>query len=172
MENARFSKHDAKWISLMWENENPPEEWLRAYWNGDPCSIGPDNSIWELISESASVVWTRDLRERAYEEIKRYDEKCLGMLELARVAAELGYNLGHIQLFLKIKGSMLETSYIMNSAFDDPEFLKDFADYKGPKNTDDLNATALLTTPNLNWGNQALEIDPPVYQIMHAIMGN
>ncbi len=113
-------------------------------------AFGP-RPLWELLVEGRGYVLGTRVRERAYETLKRQWPKTLGLLELSRVAVELGSDLGLSVPILSRDGNIARLRVYLN--FEDaknPEFLERFGNYSGPKNTADLNSQTSLVRPDLS----------------------
>ena len=107
-------RHDANWYAWAMNNPNAAsadEEWIRCYWSGLPCPYG--NPIWETITEGQIAVLGTDLRELAYRRIKAEFPDSLAFLEIARLSACVGSDLGSICGYLKLT-DRLELVYLMN----------------------------------------------------------
>ena len=140
---SRVSRYDAEWIT---ENvANVGGVWISRYLNGEAT----DAPIWELVVDGRAVVLGAEVRERAYETVKREWPDTLGMLELARVAVEVRSDLGVITAALTQTNSGLLVDYFVKFDANDPEFLRRLEDFGGPKNTHDLNANTALVVPDL-----------------------
>lgn len=94
-----FTRVDANWISWMLQVRQSDEyDWkigIRPYWMGQVC---PNfyQPIWEVLLDGAVTIWGTALRQRAYEVTKQRSPSALSLLELSRLAAALGSDLGHV----------------------------------------------------------------------------
>ena len=91
-----YSKMDSNWITKYAGKRSNDDSWMHYYWKGEVC---PDFSepIWELLIVARGFVYNNELRERSYEKIKRENKpSVLPLLEISRLAALLGFDLGHI----------------------------------------------------------------------------
>jgi hypothetical protein len=120
---------------------------MDSYLRGDAESPKP---IWELVVDGRAVIFGTELREAAYQVVKRTWPASLALLELSRVAVELRSDLGLILPMVLSGSHRRRVEFTMN--FQDAQekaFLDRFAAYDGPKNTADLNATSSLVVPDL-----------------------
>lgn len=144
---------DANWITQML---NPDaslrsgwETLARAYWKGGPSREAPP--IWELLIDGHATVWGTQLREQAYDVVKSRFPKSLGLLEESRIAAHLGFSLGHISSWLTKKGGRADLSfYFDNTSENDPCYLASVEEFfrTSPHL---VNWSVLRETPGLAW---------------------
>jgi hypothetical protein len=87
---GRVSQYDAQWISYLGTGAGP---WIDRYLAGDPQSKAP---IWEWIVEGRAVIYGTELRERARETVLGTWPTSRPLLEVARLGAWLGSDLGLI----------------------------------------------------------------------------
>jgi hypothetical protein len=97
---------DSNWITLSSRDENGffigDLNWIDRYWGGEPF---PDRlPIWETLLEGRMVVLGTELRKRAYDVIKEKFPNSLGLLEIARLAAWVGSDLGNTAAWLAEEG--------------------------------------------------------------------
>lgn len=96
------TRMDANWITQMLNADaslRPGWESLaRAYWKGEPSR--ESHPIWELLIDGHATVLGTQLRDQAYDVVKSRFPKSLGLLEESRIAAHLGFSLGHISSWL------------------------------------------------------------------------
>ena len=149
--SATFTRVDANWITHHLHRFDPQNlDWMDAYWQGVPYPGEPE-PLWEILTDGRGVIAGTELRERAYENLRRLAPSSLGLLELSRVACWLYSDLGHQVPFVRrIDATTYELAYIVD--FRDalnPEFLNRFGQNEGPKNTSDLNTQSELVTLNL-----------------------
>ena len=94
-----FTRVDANWISWMLQVRQSDEyDWkigVRPYWMGQICPHFYQ-PIWEVLLDGAVTIWGTALRQRAYEVTKQRSPSALSLLELSRLAAGLGSDLGHV----------------------------------------------------------------------------
>jgi hypothetical protein len=119
----RRDRFDANWIV------NEPGDWIPHYWAGEACP--GKEPIWETLIDGRLIVLSADLRTRAYDMIKRRFPDSLTFLEIARVAACVGSDLGKVFAYLREDGDDLVLSYGMDMReANDPEFLAKLERYK------------------------------------------
>lgn len=124
---------DANWISWMREHWNADEgEWregIEPYWEGKPCPHYAE-PIWEVLLEGAVTIWSKSLRERAYQVTKEYSPRAVCLLEQARLAATLGSDLGHCSALITFEqGRHLMSFYIDMRDAHNPIFTDKLAAY-------------------------------------------
>lgn len=122
---ARRDRLDANWIT------NAPTDaagyltdysWIQNYWAGDPYPN--EEPIWETLVDERLIILGIDIRQRAYSAIKSEFPNSLMFLEIARLAARVGSDLGTISAFLRTEGNEMEMEYFMNMMdAESPEFL-------------------------------------------------
>ncbi|HCP77532.1 MAG: hypothetical protein CML16_17235 [Pusillimonas sp.] len=109
---------DANWIpQLMDDDDSLATDWqdmARLYWSGQPFP-GTNPPIWESIVDGSATIWGLDLRQRAYSTLQRSQPKSLSMLEVARAAAHVGSDFGHVSACLVLKGNAITVSYTMDA---------------------------------------------------------
>jgi len=113
---------------------------MHAYWKGEPC---PGHTpVWEKLVEGHINVLGTTLREKAYQILRSQFPGSLCFLEIARIAAWVGADLGSIAAFLVPKGDDFCLSYYLNMEdANNPEVLKQISDYVQsgkPVNRNDL----------------------------------
>jgi hypothetical protein len=165
LDGLRRSQHDSMWIEeYMWIDRPFQEEdivWIRKYWSGEAMNEFP---LWEVVAEGSLWVFGTEVRSRAHDSIAKEQPESLGMLELSRVAADLDSNLGHCAPLVANVGSHWLVEYFMDMRdATNVRFLDSLRNYRGPKNTSELNAAILdrdgLRVPNFM--EQAFEFQPP-----------
>jgi len=139
--SSSFSRHDANWIThapLERNGKIKNEDWISKYWSGEAFPNKPP--VWELIIQGRAVILGTELRNRAYMNISKNYPESVSILEVSRIAAHIGSDLGHVSAW----GVRNEEGYI-NLAFyldmrdaDNPEFLKRVGSYDGPRNYKDI----------------------------------
>lgn len=143
--DARFSCHDAEWISH--ELDSQSHEWMPRYLAGEPYG---DSPIWELVVDGRALVFGTTLRMAAYETVKATWPRSLALLELARQAVELDSDLGLTVGALFDIGGQRTLRYIMHFAdAKNPAFLERLAAFEGPKNAKDVPPDFELVLPDL-----------------------
>jgi len=112
-------------------------EWIERYWSGEPYDHAP---LWETLVEGRAVVWGTELRERAYDLLRREFPDALDTLEIARLAAHLGSDLGQSTAWLtQSSPGRFELAYFMDFRdANNSEFLGRLKEYDGPRNLKDL----------------------------------
>ena len=139
-----LEKFDANWIT--WAHSNPEQSlknnsWINKYWSGQPYP--EEDPIWETLFMGQMTVLGTNLRNRAYEQIKNEFPNSLAFLEIARISALLGANLGSISSLISktLDGTHLNYCMDMQDA-DNPNFKKklgEFMQSKQPVNYNDLS---------------------------------
>ncbi len=148
-DGVRLSRYDSDWITFDFQKQE--ESWATSYFSGIQRSSNP---VWELLVEGRAVVLGTEIRERAYEVVKRTWPQSLGLLELSRVAVEVGSDLGLIAPVVWLDRDILHMRLMIN--FEDAnceQFLARLRNFKGARNTRDLKATTELCTPDLTSWN-------------------
>lgn len=142
--DSSVSRRDATWVTR--HSGGPEVPWASSYFQGVPT----DDPVWELNIAGRAWVLGTGLRQIAYETIRRKWPESLALLELSRVAAELGSDLGLITATVVDAPSHPRVVHVMSFAdARDPAFLAQFAAYDGPKNTLDLKGSSDLIVPDL-----------------------
>jgi hypothetical protein len=143
---SRGDRLDSNWITYAKRDENrfllaSELEQFDRYWRGEefPGKV----PIWETIIEGRMVVLGTELRDRAYEAIKQQFPRTLAFLEIARLAAWVGSDLGNVRAWLQDEGDNVALHYLMDMReANDPAFLKKLEDLKAeghPINWADLH---------------------------------
>jgi hypothetical protein len=109
--DAGRDKHDANWIAQP--NLSGDTHAIREYWAGEACP-GHAAPIWETLVEGRAVVLGTTLRERAYEIVKANAGDTLTFLEIGRLAAWAGSDLGNICGCLVEEGDDVALHYLMD----------------------------------------------------------
>lgn len=129
-----FSKHDAEWITnYRWQEDDL--SWIEKYWAGEPCPNSQYGPIWELITNDTGLIWGTELRQKAFDNISKTIPNSVGLLDLARVAAEGGFPAGHVtpSIHEHEKGKFKLRTIFRDQEFHSPEFRSYVESYKGPK---------------------------------------
>ncbi|HVS27480.1 MAG TPA: hypothetical protein VHE58_09345 [Burkholderiales bacterium] len=111
--------------------------WVERYWSGQPFRNPP---VWETIVHGRAVVFGTGLRKRAYDVIANAFPNALDMLEISRLAAAVGSDLGQTAAWVtQMNPTTFRLAYYLDMReANDPEFLKRLAAHDGPKNVRDL----------------------------------
>jgi hypothetical protein len=145
VEGSRSSRHDAEWITRGLGTGD--RSWMGPYLRGEPSG---DSPIWELVVDGRAIVFGTDLRKAAYDVVARTWPRSLALLELSRVAVDLGSDLGLILPMVLGQDGNRRVDFAMSfvDASDD-EFLDRFDKYDGPVNRNDLRPDSDLVLPDL-----------------------
>jgi hypothetical protein len=142
---AAVSKFDSEWITA--EPASPGDGWIIDYLGSRPRGPWP---LWEMLVEGRGVIVGTAVRQRAYETVKRAWPRSLGLLELSRVAVEIGSDLGLITPILTAADGVIDVRLYLNFRdAEDQAFLDRLGHFNGPKNTRDLNPGGDLVVPDL-----------------------
>lgn len=148
------TKLDAKWITNLALDKNglitqESISDLKKYWEGEIYDFNEDN--FEYLIEGKAFILGKDHKEKAYAKIKEFMPETLATLELSRIAATLGSQLGHmIPYIIRTEHGKLKLVHLINFADASNEtFLDKFQKYDGPKNTNDLNQFSEIVIPDL-----------------------
>jgi len=162
---ATISRHDANWITFAPFDEMGvlmSIDWADAYWAGEP--FPGRTPIWELIVNGRAAVYGTDLRERAYAKLRSEFPSCVSILEVGRIAACIGSDLGQTSAWLT---QISETEYSLDYHLDmrdadNPEFLQRLAKFGGPKNHADLAVGgSTFTVPDFRPFGECFSIAEP-----------
>lgn len=108
---------DANWIpQLMNDDDSLVTNWqdiARQYWSGRQFP-GGSPPISESIVDGSATIWGLALRERSYSTLRRSQPKSLAMLEIARAAAYVGSDFGHVSAHLVVEGNVVTVAYSMD----------------------------------------------------------
>ena len=122
---AKRDRLDANWITHAPVNDKgflTDFAWIPRYWAGD--QFPGREPIWEILVEGRMIVLGTDLRKRAYEAVKIEFPDSLCLLEISRLAARVGYDVGVICSYLRRTGDQVVLEYLMNMEdAEDPAFL-------------------------------------------------
>lgn len=112
---------DSNWITYSRGADLDSEEWMESYWLGLPYPR--EEPVWETIVEGRAIVLGTELRNKAYDVVKACWPDSLAILELSRLAAWAGSDLGSIHAFLSDSRNHYSLDYYMNlEELDKPEF--------------------------------------------------
>ena len=114
---------DSNWITYSdSETTMPSDGWISYYWQGKPY---PDEEpIWETLVEGKVTVLGVDLRTRAYQIVKEHWPDSLMFLEITRLGAWIGSDIGSINAFMtEDTGNYFFKFFMDMRNADNPEFL-------------------------------------------------
>ena len=113
MTPARDQLLDANWITYGPRGTNRRNDvWMGRYWNGEPCPAA--DPVWELIVEGRFSVLDTELRERSYRVVKDYWPNSLMLLEISRLGACIGSNIGSMNVFMEETKERYEFKYLLD----------------------------------------------------------
>jgi hypothetical protein len=142
---VRRDKLDANWITYASIDKGgnlTDTSWIQNYWAGFPYPN--EDPIWETLVDGRLRVLGTDVRQRAYRAIKSEFPDSLMFLEIARLAAWVGSDLGAISTFVRREGDEMVMEYLMDMRdADDRQVLGKLAALKEsrhPINWDDMKA--------------------------------
>lgn len=135
------SRHDANWITFAPLDDNGRignEEWIRRYWSGEP--FPEKEPLWEIIAQGRAVICGAELRIRAYKNVYSKFPEAVALLEIGRIAAHLGSDLGQMSAWLlrNEDGTVSLRFHIDMRDANEPKFLAKLQSYSGPRNARDL----------------------------------
>jgi len=137
-----LTKVDSDWITYAKTDQRGNLDtsdlsWIEHYWAGEPRGIAP---VWESIVEGRAVVFGTELRERAYDVLAGAFPSALDMLEVARLAAEVGSDLGQTAAWITQPepGRFRLDYYLDMRDAHDPDLHERLRAYDGPRNWRDL----------------------------------
>lgn len=136
-----YSRHDANWISyapLCEAGRIEGEDWISKYWSGE--AYPERDPVWELLVQGRAVICGTELRERAYKVISGKFPESVSILEISRIAAHVGSDLGHLSAWvIREDDASLTLSFFLDMRdADRPEFLDRVRQYDGTRNYNDL----------------------------------
>ena len=136
-----ISRHDSNWITFALLNANGRignEEWIYRYWSGEP--FPEKEPLWEVIAQGRAVICGTELRIRAYNNVYAKFPDAVALLEIGRIAANLGSDLGQMSAWLLRNDDETVTLrfHIDMRDANEPKFLARVQSYSGPRNTRDL----------------------------------
>jgi hypothetical protein len=154
--DARWSRHDAHWITQHLGGSGRDLSWMDAYLRGDPSGPRP---MWELVVDGRACVFGTELREQSYEVVKATWPRSLGALELARLGVELESDLGLITALAVGDAKRVRVDYYMNFVdAEDPDFLTRLGEFGGPRRYSDLGPDLDLVRPDLRQRGFTIEL--------------
>lgn len=136
-----FSRHDSNWITYAELDQHGRIEndtWINKYWSGD-CYPGK-KPVWEIIMHGRAVVRGHRVRQLAYNKISVEFNNCVSLLEISRVAANLGSDLGNCCAWaIRQNDDLIKLSYFVDMRdAENEEFLNKVRQDKSPRNHKDL----------------------------------
>jgi hypothetical protein len=113
---------DANWITHAL-SDVLPDDWPFSYWSGE--AFPGAQPIWEVVVSNRAYVLGTELRERAYQVIKRYLPDALAILEMGRLAAAAGSDLGNVACNIFDDGDHVSSRHLLDMRdADNPVFLR------------------------------------------------
>lgn len=135
-----LSRHDANWITfapLDPQDRITNTEWIDSYWNGEPYP--GKEPVWEILSQGRATILDIRVKKRAYKTVSQREPMSVALLEVARICAATGSDLGQIKTFLLANksGATIEWHVDMRDA-ENPTALEKIKNFKGSRNFKDL----------------------------------
>ncbi|MFA6017033.1 MAG: hypothetical protein WC744_03020 [Patescibacteria group bacterium] len=122
-----ITKVDAKWITKNITKKHNDNDWMKRYWSGQPFDNDPD---WELIARGKAKILDINVKNKAFLTIKKLYPYSLDLLEISKISAKLGYELGHSVPFIGGTQARHKIQFIMDvREINNKKFLKDFYNY-------------------------------------------
>jgi hypothetical protein len=138
----RCSKVDVNWITYADVDatgrvDPTKTAWIEKYWEGEPFSNYP---VWETIVDGRAVIFGTEVRERAYRNVAQAFPNALDTLEIARLGAAVGSDIGRTTaLITRTAVNRLRLAYYLDMRdANNPEFFDKLNKYNGPRNMKDL----------------------------------
>ena len=118
---------DSNWITYAPHDDKgfviDTADWMSKYWSGEPYPNGAP--VWETLVDGRLIVRSTNIRKKAYENIKGEFPNSLAFLEIARLAAYIGSNMGNICAHIDQKSDEMVLQFLMDMRdATDPETLK------------------------------------------------
>lgn len=160
------SRHDSNWITHAELNESgylTSINWIHSYWQGE--TFPSQTPVWELLAHGRAVICGTTLRERAYDIIKKHDPLTVSILEVSRLAAHAGSDLGQAKAFLidNLNGTASINYYLDMRDAENLLLLSQLAAHEGPKNFRDLALGGdTFKVPDFREYSCTLRIDSPL----------
>jgi hypothetical protein len=135
-----LSRHDANWITyapLDTQDRISSTEWIDLYWSGAPY---PNKApVWELLSNGRATILDTRVKKRAYKTVAQRDPMSVSLLEVARICAKTGSDLGQIKTFLVVNNSAVTVEWHVDMRdVENPIALENIKNFKGQRNFKDL----------------------------------
>lgn len=139
--SSTISRFDSNWIThapLRQNGRIQNEEWINKYWSGVPYP--GKNPVWELIVQGRGVLCGTELRERAYTTVYANCPEAVSILEVSRIAAHVGSDLGQTSAWAVRKNDgTINLSFLLDMRdAENTDFLERVRLYDGPRNHKDL----------------------------------
>ena len=122
---------DSNWFTYLAGN-GLAEDVAHSYWRGE--AYPGKEPIWEVLFDSPALVSGTDLRMKCLDSLRPTMPNSLFLLDISRIAGELGFTLGAIVPFLTVKdGSPCIIFHIDMEDFGATDFRDALEQYSGPK---------------------------------------
>lgn len=136
-----ITRLDSNWIThapLRQDGRIQNEEWINKYWSGEP--FPGKHPIWELIVQGRGVLCGTELRERAYTTVSARFPEAVSILEVSRIAAHVGSDLGQAFAWAVREGyGSIKLSFFLDMRdANKPDCLERVRLFDGPRNHKDL----------------------------------
>lgn len=124
---TEFSKYDSKWITNYKKGDI---DLLHSYFSGKPYDSSPQ---WEIVAYGKGVIWNRELRQKAYDQIIKYSPYTKSILDsaitifhcgldekanLLNISTDedivLAYNVASTVPFATLNGDFLDIEFAIN----------------------------------------------------------
>lgn len=105
--NFKSEEHDSTWITNF---DSLPIDTAKRYWEGELTK----EPLRELLLDGRFLILGTSVRKKSYETIKKACSTALALLELSRLAAHFGSDLGAVAPWLKQDGDRIVVTHIMN----------------------------------------------------------
>ena len=153
---------DANWITYADPRAvSPNDAWIARYWQGEPYPNPNAKPVWETLVEGTVTVLGKEVRERAFEVVKTCWPDSLMLLEISRLGAWIGSDLGSISAFMADGGEDYHFRFGMDMRdASDAGFLDRLTELM--KSGHPVNWTDI--TPHYNTGNFGCSPDMTPYQ--------
>ena len=114
---------DANWITYAGcVASGGSGEWMHRYWAGEPYPNA--EPVWEALVEGRIAVLGTALRDRAHEVVKSRWPDSLMLLEISRLGAGVGSNIGSINAYMTGNAQRHDFKFLMDMRdANDPDFL-------------------------------------------------
>lgn len=102
--NYTCKRVDSTWLTYAQSMPYEAKKFAKSYWSGE--FERDEKSFPELILQGRFIVHGREVRQKAYEVVKECAPTVLWMLELARLGAAFGTDLGNSAAFLTLENHL------------------------------------------------------------------